>query len=198
MTTTIDFTQRVATPLGPVETSILRHELECACLDLNNDIAYEMICALEEFPILADFRLHLTSANLATAQVMAIAWEAGRRYGLLEAFSQVAGMIEHPDPLTRPHIPKPPASVPIAGYVGPNATVIPRRPLTQTPTAQNAAPHRPRSPQPAADPVPADLPDSDELEPPRFPQFVPYRSPFQRQAHEDATAVIPATGDNLP
>lgn len=119
----IDYTQRVPQPLGPVETAILRNELECASADYNPDLVYEMACAMREMPLLTDMHNGGEDEGDLYARFMAIAWEGGRRYGLVEAMSQITDAIEKTGPELETGADLASPQVPVIGWIGGNEQV---------------------------------------------------------------------------
>ena len=82
-----DFSTRVPEPLQDIDVKTMRNELEnVSALELP-DIAYQMACALEELPMLRQQCLKHTIQPPYAAALLAWAWEAGRRYGMIEALS---------------------------------------------------------------------------------------------------------------
>lgn len=82
-----DFSTRVPEPLQDIDVKTMRNELENVSACNLPDIEYEMACALEELPMLNH---ELMTVDVFPAQVKRLAawsWEAGRRYGMIEALS---------------------------------------------------------------------------------------------------------------
>jgi hypothetical protein len=113
----IDFSQHCPTPLGAIDTQIMRNELENATANTDDDMAYEMGVALAELPLLAELGLHLTPCVTGIAEAMAAAWEGGRRYGLVEAMSQITNVIDHTGPQLVTAADPAPVEVPLLGYI---------------------------------------------------------------------------------
>lgn len=79
--------QSTPTQSPALDTRTLRTELENVSALTLPDLEYEMQCALEELPM---FREQCVQRQLAPPDLAAItawAWEAGRRYGLIEALA---------------------------------------------------------------------------------------------------------------
>jgi hypothetical protein len=72
-----------------VDIKLFRSELELVSALELPDLNHEMCCCLEELPLLREATLHCAASRHQLAWFMARAWEAGRRYGLLEAIAAV-------------------------------------------------------------------------------------------------------------
>lgn len=82
-----DFSTRVPEPLQDIDVKTMRNELENVSAMELPDLEYEMQCALEELPMLREQCLKHTIQPPTAAALLAWAWEAGRRYGMIEALS---------------------------------------------------------------------------------------------------------------
>jgi hypothetical protein len=82
-----DFTQRVPEPLQEIDIDTMRGELENVSALINPDLIVEMRSALTELPIYASQCLAHNFTAAEAAPIVAWAWEAGRRYGMIESIS---------------------------------------------------------------------------------------------------------------
>ena len=82
-----DFSTRVPEPLQDIDVKTMRNELENVSAMELPDLEYEMQCALEELPMLREQCVRHTIPPPNAAALLAWAWEAGRRYGMIEALS---------------------------------------------------------------------------------------------------------------
>jgi hypothetical protein len=82
-----DFSTRVPEPLQDIDVKTMRNELENVSAMELPDLEYEMQCALEELPMLREQCVKHTIPPPNAAALLAWAWEAGRRYGMIEALS---------------------------------------------------------------------------------------------------------------
>jgi hypothetical protein len=72
-----------------VDIKAFRQQLEhVSALELP-DLTHEMICQLRELPLLTETLLSHRDRIDAAATLMAIAWEAGRRYAFIEAIAAI-------------------------------------------------------------------------------------------------------------
>jgi hypothetical protein len=73
--------------LNQIDTKTMRNELENISALVMPDIDYEMRCAMVELPGLDSIIASSELEAVRVSRVMAIAWEAGRRYGLMQAIA---------------------------------------------------------------------------------------------------------------
>ena len=82
-----DFSTRVPEPLQDIDVKTMRNELENVSACNLPDIEYEMACALEELPMLNHELMTVSASPAQVKRLAAWSWEAGRRYGMIEALS---------------------------------------------------------------------------------------------------------------
>lgn len=82
-----DDTAPAMVTLKEIDTKILRNEIENISALALPDIDYEMKCALVELPGLIDILDSQLDDRSKLARLMGICWEAGRRYGVLQAIA---------------------------------------------------------------------------------------------------------------
>lgn len=79
--------QRITRNLKDIDIKVMREELENVSALALPDLEYEMQTAIREFPALDQEWLKQGAPIESHAAFMAWAWEAGRRYGLLQAIA---------------------------------------------------------------------------------------------------------------
>jgi len=80
--------------LSDLDTKLMRSELENVSALEMPDLTNEMNCAIDELPMLAEIALGGFSNDQGAAKLMAIAWGAGRRYGILQACAIFSNTID--------------------------------------------------------------------------------------------------------
>lgn len=80
--------------LSDLDTKLMRSELENVSALVMPDLEYQMQCALRELPGLDVISCDSNQQDQATAARMAIAWAAGRRYGILQACAIFSNTID--------------------------------------------------------------------------------------------------------
>ena len=73
--------------LSEIDTKTMRNELENISALVMPDVVYELQCAISELPGLAVIFESADDDRRRAARVAAIAWEAGRRYGIMQSIA---------------------------------------------------------------------------------------------------------------
>lgn len=73
------------------DVKLIRNELENVCALVLPDLAYELQCALAELPGFAEHTRIKGTPCESEVKITTWAWEAGRRYGLMEAIAVCNG-----------------------------------------------------------------------------------------------------------
>ena len=82
-----DFSNRVPEPLQDIDVKTMRNEIENVSALNMPDLVHDMCCAINELPGLNVLSSKPMNPPYAEGAMCAIVWEAGRRYGMIEALS---------------------------------------------------------------------------------------------------------------
>jgi hypothetical protein len=103
MTLPIDTKILPRKPLGDFDTRVLREQVELASSNPSHDVCHEMACCLEELPLCAELAIRARGQMHVIAELMAIAFHAGRTYAFLETVALLSEPPDSPPPIRASH-----------------------------------------------------------------------------------------------